>query len=342
MEILWLTLLLVQQGYAKPQVTTVQLGEAVTLTCVHPDIFSSRLFWYKQNAGETLALIVRLQTHIEPVYGAGFSPSRFVVNNNKTMGNLTILRTSQEDEGMYHCAVSEWINVVWSGVYLSLKGNTQRMSNLQVVQRPTVSDPIRPGDSLSLQCSVLSDSENQTCPGGHRVFWFKAGSDRSHPDLIYTDGDKQAECDQRSDPQKSCVYHFSKSVNSSDDGTYYCAVATCGRILFGDGARVDIEQTASTELISLIIALVCLGVSLVVNTVFICHQNPSAESEQLKAAVNLYLNSGVQIKQQINEDTQVYSAVVFSMGKADSGAVKSAKAERKRKIYDALKAFGLN
>ncbi|CAJ1058993.1 uncharacterized protein LOC117818041 [Xyrichtys novacula] len=315
MEILWLTLLLVQQGYAKPQVTTVQLGEAVTLTCVHPDIFSSRLFWYKQNAGETLALIVRLQTHIEPVYGAGFSPSRFVVNNNKTMGNLTILRTSQEDEGMYHCAVSEWINVVWSGVYLSLKGNTQRMSNLQVVQRPTVSDPIRPGDSLSLQCSVLSDSENQTCPGGHRghrVFWFRAGSDRSHPDLIYADGNKQDDCDQRSDPQKSCVYHFSKNISSSDAGTYYCAVATCGRILFGDGAKVDIVPIPYSEFIAIGILAVCLVISVVGNVVLLHKQKALRHHEERTFSEAQVVNA---CRQTDTEDELNYAALNFAAKK---------------------------
>ncbi|KAI3351501.1 hypothetical protein L3Q82_020361, partial [Scortum barcoo] len=111
-------------------------------------------------------------------------------------------------------------------------GNTQRTSNYTVVQWPTVSDSVRPGDLMTLQCSVLSDSENKTCPGDHNVFWFKTGSDKSHPNIIYTDGNRHDECDKRSDTQKSCIYHFSKSVSSSDAGTYYCAVATCGEILF--------------------------------------------------------------------------------------------------------------
>ncbi|KAI3351517.1 hypothetical protein L3Q82_020372 [Scortum barcoo] len=102
-----------------------------------------------------------------------------------------------------------------------------------VVQWPTVSDSVRPGDLMTLQCSVLSDSENKTCPGDHNVYWFKTGSDKSHPNIIYTDGNRHDECDKRSDTQKSCIYRFSKNVSSSDAGTYYCAVATCGEILFG-------------------------------------------------------------------------------------------------------------
>ncbi|GLD70445.1 uncharacterized protein AKAME5_002176300 [Lates japonicus] len=49
-----------------------------------------------------------------------------------------------------------------------------------IVQVPP-SDPVHPGDSVTLQCSVLSDSEKKTCPGDHSVYWFRTGSEESHP-----------------------------------------------------------------------------------------------------------------------------------------------------------------
>ncbi|KAM6894567.1 uncharacterized protein PEZ65_022227 [Lycodopsis pacificus] len=33
-----------------------------------------------------------------------------------------------------------------------------------------------------------------------------------------------------------------KSLNLSHAGTYYCAVASCGHILFGDGTKLDFED----------------------------------------------------------------------------------------------------
>ncbi|XP_078025593.1 uncharacterized protein LOC117260853 isoform X2 [Epinephelus lanceolatus] len=245
MILLWVALLVLHRGYALIPVTTVQLGEPVTLTCDLPNEFRDKLHWFKQSAGETLKLIVRLQKHASLVYGPEFSASRLDVNISNKISSLTILRTIQEDEGMYHCAVMEWTEITWSGTYLSLKGNTQRTSNYTVVQRPTKSDPVRPEASMSLQCSVLSDSENKMCPGDHSVFWFRARSDQSHPDIIYTDGNRRDECDRNSDSPKSCVYRFSKNVSSSDAGTYYCAVATCGQILFGDGTKVEIGPACS-------------------------------------------------------------------------------------------------
>ena len=106
--------------------TTVQLGESATFTCVLPDYEFARrqLQWYKQSAGDNLNLIVTQQKNTQPVYEAGFSDSRFKVNaDNNNMTYLTILRTVQGDEGMYHCAVMDWAKLTWSGTYLSLKGN---------------------------------------------------------------------------------------------------------------------------------------------------------------------------------------------------------------------------
>ncbi|XP_034546786.1 uncharacterized protein LOC117818037 [Notolabrus celidotus] len=342
MLVVWLILILLREGYTEPLVTTVQLGEPATLTCASPDMLNGKVFWYKQRAGETLSLIVRLQKHIYPVFGEEFSASRFEVNIYESTSNLTILRTVEDDEGMYHCAVSEWIKVTWSGTYLSLKGNTQRTSNLTVVQWPSVSDPVRLGDSVTLQCSVLSDSESDMCPGDNSVYWFKSGSDQSHPNIIYTDENRRDECERRSDAQKSCVYHLSKNFSSSDAGTYYCAVATCGQILFGDGSKLQIEQTASPELIGLVIAVLFLFISVTVNIVFICFQNPRAECEPHKAAVELHRISGGQINQQTDEDTQVYSAVVFTVRKAGSGTVKDTISVEEKRICAALKAFRLN
>ncbi|XP_074530659.1 uncharacterized protein LOC141793716 [Halichoeres trimaculatus] len=340
MVVLWLTLLFLQEGYTMPRVTSVQLGEPAILTCVSPDMLSGRLFWYKQRAGETLTLIVRLQTHINPVFGAEFSPSRYDVNIIKTMSNLTILKTIEEDEGMYHCGVSDWIEVDWSGTYLSLTGNSQRTSNLTVVQQPSVIESVRPGALVSLQCSVLSDSESKTCPGGHSVFWLRARSDKSYPDIIYTDQNRRDECDKRSDAQKSCVYHFSKNVSSSDAGTYYCAVAACGRILFGDGSKVQIEQTASPELTGLVITMVCLVISVIVN-VFTCFQKPRDECKGDKAPVDLRFYRGAQFHQQMDDGTKLYSAVVFTMMKSESGTAKDSTAVAERRVCAALKAFGL-
>ncbi|XP_062282222.1 uncharacterized protein LOC133986421 [Scomber scombrus] len=275
MIVLWVTLLVLHQGYTLIPVITVQLGEPANFTCDFSGDFSRKnIYWYKQNAGDTLKLIVKLTT--TPEYGPGFSPSKLDAHKDKNFINLTILKTTQEDEGMYHCEVMDWITTKWNGTYLLIKGNTERTSNYTVVQGSTVSDPVHPGDSVTLQCSVLSDSGNKTCSGGHSVYWFRTGSDAYHQDFIYTDGSSPDECRKKSDMNlspKSCDYHFSKNVSSSDAGTYYCAVATCGKILFGNITKVELVQTTHSLFIGIVILTVCLAVSVVANIVFICNQS---------------------------------------------------------------------
>uniref|UniRef100_A0A4W6CDQ0 Ig-like domain-containing protein n=1 Tax=Lates calcarifer TaxID=8187 RepID=A0A4W6CDQ0_LATCA len=256
MIVLWVTLLVLHHGCkcyfilsknlsvenlhdnSLVPVITVHLGESVTFTCVLPDKEGSRrsLYWYKQSAGDTLKSIVTVFGSTKPEYAPGFLKLRLEVKNDKKFSNLTIVRTIHGDEGMYHCAVLEWNNATWSGTYLSVKGKC----NLFFYIFSSISDSY----SMTLQCSVLSGSKNKTCSGDHNVYWFRAGSDKSHPNIIYTDGNKPDECQKKPDahsPPKSCVYHFSKTVSSSDPGTYYCAVATCGEIIFGNGTKLEIE-----------------------------------------------------------------------------------------------------
>ncbi|XP_047441570.1 signal-regulatory protein beta-2-like, partial [Mugil cephalus] len=234
MVVLWITLLCLHPVYTLLPVKTVHLGEPATFTCVIPsiDISDRKIHWYKQSVGDSLNIIVTLVKSVTE-YAPNVSNSRFDLRTDNSFSNLTILSTVEEDEGMYHCGVTEWIKTKWSGTYLLVEGNTERT----IVQ--TVSYPVRPGDSVTLQCSVLSDSENKTCPGDLSVFWFRAGSQTSHPNIIYTDGDMSNKCEKRSETQKRCVYSFSKDISSSDAGTYYCAVATCGEILFGNGTKLE-------------------------------------------------------------------------------------------------------
>lgn len=95
---------------------------------------------------------------------------------------------------------------------------------------------------MTLQCSVLSDLQKNTCP--EDVYWFRAGMDETHPSVIYVYRSSGDECERQSEvhsPRK-CVYKFSKNnISSSDSGNYYCAVATCGHIIFGNGAKLNIK-----------------------------------------------------------------------------------------------------
>uniref|UniRef100_A0A674E134 Ig-like domain-containing protein n=1 Tax=Salmo trutta TaxID=8032 RepID=A0A674E134_SALTR len=107
------------------------------------------------------------------------------------------------------------------------------------LRRPWLS--VQPGDSVTLNCTMHTD----TCAGEHSVYWFRHGSGESHPGIIYTHVDRSDQCEKSSEagsPTQSCVYNLPKrNLSLSDAGTYYCAVASCGEILFGNGTKLDIQ-----------------------------------------------------------------------------------------------------
>ncbi|XP_067454488.1 uncharacterized protein [Thunnus thynnus] len=351
MIILWITLLLLHQGYALISVTTVPLGESVTFTCFFPDseYSNTRVKWYKQSIGNSLLLMTTLmKATSNPTFEQGFPSSRFDANYTIIMSTLTILRTIREDEAVYHCAVSTWSKDKWNGTYLSLKENTHRTAKYTVVQSSTESNPVHPGDSVTLQCSVLSDSEHKTCPGRYNVHWYRARLDGSHPDIIYTDGNSHDPCDKRPDAYsspKSCVYRFSKNVNKSDAGTYYCALATCGEIIFGNGTKLDIEGTSiwsfgdlkrADVILPLLCAVLAICVIVIACLIYAINKN---KCDHCNAAVSLHKS---QKNMQRDEDSWMYSAAVFTMMKPRSGGVRDAKALEKERLYAAVKAFGLD
>ncbi|XP_032410249.1 uncharacterized protein LOC116714054 [Xiphophorus hellerii] len=342
MILLWVTLLLLHQGYGLVPVITAHLGETTTLTCKLPDTKDRRnkLFWYRQTAGHSLEVVVKLISLANPEYGAGYSDSRVKAVLTDNVSNLTILKAAQEDEGMYHCGFSDWSQNVWRGTYLLIKGNTVVSSNYTVVQTPTISKPVHPGGPVTLQCSVLSSSDSKKCSGDLNLFWVRAG-DKSLPNYIYTDGNRENKCEEKLDSQQRCVYNFSKTVNASD-ATFYCAVATCGEIYFGDGTNMDIKESSlwSQDARKVIILLsAALAVSLVVIALLI-YFSLKNKCVHCTADSELQKNISRQKPQKRCKDGWIYSAAIFTTIKSDWAGLK--KEAEKERIYAAVEAFGLN
>uniref|UniRef100_A0A8C9TT27 Novel immune-type receptor 9 n=1 Tax=Scleropages formosus TaxID=113540 RepID=A0A8C9TT27_SCLFO len=223
---------------ARPNVLMkVRLGDTVTLRCIFN---SSQLFymsWYKQPFGQKPRLMVQAYSHSpDSLFQEEFkNVARFSLQHSESSSNLTISKTELSDSAVYYCASLFFNEVTFGdGTILILTGKT-------VVQQ-LVSDPVRPGDSVTLQCTV----DGETCAGEHSVYWFRHGSGESLPGLIYTHGNRRDECEKSPEagsPTHSCVYSLPKrNLSRSDAGIYYCAVATCGNILFGNGTKINMED----------------------------------------------------------------------------------------------------
>ncbi|XP_078116303.1 signal-regulatory protein beta-2-like isoform X2 [Sander vitreus] len=309
---------------------TVGVGEDVTLNCNRQKSDNTgTLFWIRLVSGnfpEFLAGIldfdfgfgvVNIKT---PHISAKQEPGTFILHINKT---------KPSDTGVYYCIKVEQTKMTFlKGTLLRIKESEPNITAI-IQDHPSV--PLHPGDSVTLQCSVLSDSEKKTCPGEHSVFWFRAGSDESHPSLIYAHGNRGDECEKSPEaysPQK-CVYNFSKNVSSSDAGTYYCAVATCGEILFGSGTKLDIEafnvwdlQKANTVLFVLCAAL---AISLII-IAFLIYTIKKKTCDCCSA-------SGDQQSQQRATDLLAYSAPTFNKRKTGRAERRNVKTAEEETIY---------
>uniref|UniRef100_UPI003AB084DE uncharacterized protein n=1 Tax=Centroberyx gerrardi TaxID=166262 RepID=UPI003AB084DE len=218
---------------------TARVGENVTLTCIRDKfLYTGTLFWIRLVAGNLPEVLGATFTfdydgvNETPRITAKQEPGQFV---------LHITKTKTIDTAFYYCIRVEQRSMRFlNATFLRIKGQEPNINAVQVFP----SKSVHPGDSVTLQCSVLSDPQTRSCPGEHSVFWFRVGSDESHPNIIYTHGNSHDECEKSPETPSaphSCVYSFCKNVSSSDAGTYYCAVAACGEILFGNGAKLQIE-----------------------------------------------------------------------------------------------------
>uniref|UniRef100_A0A8C7LTF6 Ig-like domain-containing protein n=1 Tax=Oncorhynchus mykiss TaxID=8022 RepID=A0A8C7LTF6_ONCMY len=209
------------------------LGDNVILQCFYPDR-NSYISWYKLAVGQKPQLVSTIYK-----YDGGPSDSATYV-----CGGINV-------------NVMEFKN----GIILILKGGLFKT----VVQQP-VSESVQPGDSVTLNCTI----HTETCAGDHSVYWFRHGSGESPPEIIYTNGDRSDQCEKSPEAgshTQSCVYNLPKrNLRLSDAGTYYCAVASCGEILFGNGTKLDIDHGCKEHQVLLVY---CLGVALAICVILI-------------------------------------------------------------------------
>ncbi|XP_035609132.1 uncharacterized protein LOC118368812 [Oncorhynchus keta] len=221
-----------------------QLGQSVSLNCFCQSHLI-KVSWFKQTVGQKPLLMASSFYHTQiSFYSNNFNKDftetkHLSVKRGVDSCNLTISKTESGDSATYYC-----VNLLareatfGEGTVLIVKDTWS--NHMSVLQQP-VSESVQPGDSVTLNCTI----HTETCAGEHSVFWFRHGSGKSHPGIIYNNGDRSDQCERSPEagsPTQSCVYNLPKrNLSLSDAGTYYCAVASCGEILFGNGTKLDVE-----------------------------------------------------------------------------------------------------
>uniref|UniRef100_A0AAY4DDM5 Ig-like domain-containing protein n=1 Tax=Denticeps clupeoides TaxID=299321 RepID=A0AAY4DDM5_9TELE len=202
------------------------LHGSVTLPCSCSLTSVESWVWLKYAPGQGLQPI--MSSYYQDVeHRKGTDKSRFSYQKTETTFNLIINQIEASDEGSYYCAVYIFRALSFGdGVFLY------------------VNDPASEGHNVTLNCTVVSGG----CAGEHSVYWFRHGTPGSHPGIIYAHGDRSAGCEKNPEAGSStqnCVYHLPKrSLSTTEAGTYYCAVAACGRIVFGNGTKLEISSNS--------------------------------------------------------------------------------------------------
>uniref|UniRef100_A0A3Q3E0C5 Ig-like domain-containing protein n=1 Tax=Labrus bergylta TaxID=56723 RepID=A0A3Q3E0C5_9LABR len=218
---------------------SAEVGHTVSLQCFYEGGDSACLYWYKQSLGQTPRLISTFYVYDKRItFHDEFSDeSRFKLHTENKTIHLTILNLKVSDSATYYCACSyKYVFNFTEGTIVSVKDSGW---NVLALVHQSASETTKHGDAVTLSCTVLTG----TCDGEHKhsVYWFK-NSEESHQEIIYTHGDSNDQCEKNTKTD-SCVYNLPmKNLNLSDAGTYYCAVASCGRILFGNGTKLDFEM----------------------------------------------------------------------------------------------------
>ncbi|XP_040903667.1 uncharacterized protein LOC121188150 [Toxotes jaculatrix] len=313
--------------------TEVEVGDNVTFHC--PVSEEQLMFWYKQPPGYMVQTVATI-TYSNPVLGGQFNNSRFSVTKEKAQSLLTIRNVTKEDEATYFCQSGTVYSLNFvNGTFLAVNDQNQQ-KHVYVKQSPEKAS-VQLGDSVTLQCSLLSkNKENRVqCPGEHSVHWFRSGSGGFHPGIIYTHSSRSDEQEGR-----SCVYSLSKTMqNSSDAGTYYCAVVTCGVILFGEGSKV--ETVAELDTVNIVLGgLLTCCVTVIVALIFCL--NRRRVCEHCKGSMSASHNPGLD-KSEMDQSTDLdgdaeavnYVALDFSRRSVKRGRTK--RESPQESVYSAVK-----
>ncbi|XP_029695498.1 uncharacterized protein [Takifugu rubripes] len=210
----------------------VKPGQNLTLPCLHRDNFSTRISWFKETLGERPILICTYSITSQRWIFVNYSKSNpsFQRHVGIKGSNLTITGLKLSDSATYYC-VNQYLNT-----FDFTEGHNVIVEGSGLTINQSASQSIQAGGSVMLNCTVHT---GWTCDGDHTVYWFR-NSGPFQLGLMYSLTGRNKQCERKTN---TCFYSFSmKNLNTSQTGTYYCAVAACGHILFGNGTKLVFED----------------------------------------------------------------------------------------------------
>ncbi|XP_050969652.1 uncharacterized protein LOC127167565 [Labeo rohita] len=266
-------------------VVSVHEGDPVVLPCFIKTKQINVASWYKQVTGEEPRLIACFIRHSSiSQFHSEFENNHFDVLRGTDSFNLTIMNTAQSDSGTYYCAFS-FSNIVSFGNGTRLVIKEPKVSKPTNLQLPKI-ELIKTEVNVPLRCSV--QNELVSSGGEHRLYWFKHGSEESPPGSLYVHGNTSDGCVRSSEADcflPTCMYNLPKNKFSSSQTATYCALATCGEILFGNISKhnPDNFKSQNTHLLFVTVLTVLLTSNITINILLCCmRRNESINATESK------------------------------------------------------------
>ncbi|XP_062405558.1 M1-specific T cell receptor beta chain-like [Sardina pilchardus] len=315
--ILW-ALMLFRTIYAAEELTihqpdsviTAQLGESVTLQCNFTK-GTQYMFWYKQKPGERPQVMVRAHVLSDSEFQSGFSKLDYNMQRGDGVFHLTIKNTTTSDEASYFCATRDSYDTIFgNGTFLALRDHRNHRLDLTAVIQTPVPAPAHSSDPQTLDCTVLTETRTEEVS----VFWFRPASGDSHPEIIYV----QKNC---SNSQR-CVYRLPIG-QTSDSGTFYCAVVSYGHLLFGNRIKLDKQHTEPVDpvVVSLGAALSLCIVGLILLAYLRCKRTTYKDCKVNTTRGHTHLRAQ-SAGQTCDAEMLNYSALQFTEGRSKTGRKK--------------------
>uniref|UniRef100_A0A8C4SP84 Ig-like domain-containing protein n=1 Tax=Erpetoichthys calabaricus TaxID=27687 RepID=A0A8C4SP84_ERPCA len=221
------------------QTVRAQLGDSLSLECSIKPSYQYTLFWFKQSPGEAPQNIAFWSGNFNDDihYDDKFNRSeRYQVKKSINFFSLSIISLEITDMGTYYCGVVRQRNILFgNGTEICLKSNKNVR---RIFQRPVLK-PVQYGDSITLECVV-----NQAVFGNvHLIYWLHWTVEGTYHSIRNTHGNKIT-C---AEDSQECVYSLQRQNFSSEDyGMYYCAVVSCGEVIFvmmlGNGTEIYVHR----------------------------------------------------------------------------------------------------
>ncbi|KAM4555466.1 uncharacterized protein PAE49_014507 isoform 2-T2 [Odontesthes bonariensis] len=312
---------------------TIRVGDPVTLTCSRRSAGS--ITWMRVvsgNSPEVLTETLNKNPHI-------------TVTQNPGILELKIRKAKQSDTAVYICMR------IYDKYQEVLKVTYLRTEEPVTTVPPSV--PVRPEDSVTLKCWTLHESQNESCPADDNVFCFTAESNQCHPSFNYTKEDKGNEYENNSTgvTMKKCFYSYLKNFSSSDAWMYHCAVAPCEEKVMGNKStklNTEVNLCNSKDKSSTILYLLCAALAmsgiLIAFLVYTIKKLEKKSKWYSNASVALQTQTSTrenQETQQMDEDSLVYSAPVFTRTKVSKTGSRGTKSAEEETIYTNVSDLGL-